>query len=299
MRIISINLILLLCFPLVADHHQINKTPKKSSKVKVSVTEVSKNIHMLSTRGGNIGMSTGSDGILLIDSQFLNINKKIRAKIRKIAKGPIKFLINTHFHGGHTGSNAKLGKKSIIVAHENVKKRLSEDQLLKLSQKTAKKQSKSRIPTVTFRDAIKIHFNDQEIEILHFAKGHTDGDSIVLFHGSQVAHLGDHFFAGKFPFIDMNAGGDVLQYHRNVKDILKIIPPHYKIIPGHGPLSSHADYIFYEQMISDSIEHIKDEKNIGTDIGKITLAKVITKFKGVDKGLVSEKFWIKLIMDSL
>jgi cyclase len=298
LKIIILNTLLLLSSFVYAQHYKQEKVDK-FSKIKISSKQVSKNTYLLTGAGGNIAVNAGSDGIILVDSQFSPLSKRIKSQIRKIKKGPIKFLINTHYHGDHTGGNAIFGKKSIIVAHENVRKRLSKDQFSSFFKKTTKKQVRSGMPVVTFTENMKLHYNDEEIEMIHFANGHTDGDAIILFHGSKVAHLGDHFFSGKFPYVDLDGGGNVVQYHKNVVEILKRVPKDYQIIPGHGPLSTYKDLVLFEEMISDSIERVKDEKSIGTTPTKINLTNIIIKYKNFEKGFINEKAWIKLIVDSL
>ena len=157
--------------------------------VEIKATHVAKAVHMLEGAGGNIGVSVGEDGVLMIDDQFAPLAEKIRTAIGKISDRPIRLLLNTHHHGDHTGGNAEFGKTSTIIAHRNVRKRLA----------AGKNTPRSALPVVTYEKTVSLHFNGEDIEILHLPAGHTDGDSVIFFKGSKVVHMGDHFFNGRFP----------------------------------------------------------------------------------------------------
>lgn len=275
------------------------KKGKQHKKNPYQVTKVSKKVHMISGAGGNVAVFTGSDGILLVDSQFSESHKKLKKEISKIKKGKIGFLVNTHWHGDHTGANLHFGKKSVIVAHQNVRAKLLDNQRINFLKKTIKKQPKAGLPKVTFSNHVKLHYNDEEVEILHIAEGHTNGDAVVFFHQQKVVHLGDLFFSGKFPFVDLEHGGNVIKYHNNLKTLLKTIPKDYKIIPGHGPLSGYKDFEDFEKVVSKSIDRVKDEKEIGRKLEDISLKSVLEHHPGYEKGFISEEKWVKLIWDSL
>ncbi|MHC4379847.1 MAG: MBL fold metallo-hydrolase [Planctomycetota bacterium] len=201
-------------------------------------------VHMLTGFGGNIGLSVGNDGVLMIDSQFAQLEQKIRAAIAELTEDSPTYLVNTHWHGDHTGSNAGFSADAIVVAHENVRKRLKE------GGRGNGPAVAEALPTITFNDELSFHFNGEKVQLEHLPAGHTDGDSIVIFHGSKVIHMGDHFFSGMFPFVDPASGGSLEGYMKNVAYVLEMAPPDWKIIPGHGPLSSHED-------LADNLEMMK------------------------------------------
>lgn len=274
---------------------------KKNSfdSVKIKTQKVAGGVYILKGAGGNIAISAGKDGILMVDSQFSPLNKKIKKAITKIQKGKVDFLINTHWHGDHTGGNSHFSKNAHILAQENVRTRLARDQIHGLTGKVVKAIHKKGLPNITFKNSIKIYFNDEEIEIIHFRKGHTDGDSIVLFKKSKVAHLGDHFFNFSFPFIDSKNGGNIFQYHANVKEMLKLIPANYKIIPGHGTLANIADLKNYETMLENTIDHVRTEKNNGKTLIDIQKRGVGKKYKPLGQGFIKEEKWIEFIYNAL
>src|SRR6476661_2094885 len=198
------------------------------SKVEIKSTKVAGNVYMLEGSGGNIGVSVGPDGILIVDDQFAPLAEKIEAALKELNPGKLKFVLNTHYHGDHTGGNAHFGRQAHIIAHTNVRKRLG----------GKPGESKPELPIITFDDSLSVHFNGEEIKIIHVPPAHTDSDSIIHFTGANVIHFGDTFFSGRFPNIDLAGGGDVRGYIRNVEDAIKKVPADAKLIPGHGPLST-------------------------------------------------------------
>jgi len=213
------------------------------SKVEIKATHVAGNIYMLTGSGGNIGVSIGTDGILIVDDQFAPLAEKIEAALRQLNPGKLKFVLNTHFHGDHTGGNAHFGQQAHIIAHTNVRKRLG----------GKPGDSNPELPVITFDDSLSVWFNGEEIKLVHVPPAHTDCDSIIYFTGANVIHFGDTFFSGRFPNIDLGGGGDVRGYIRNVEDALKKVPADAKLIPGHGPLSTLKELKeFYEMLIETS-----------------------------------------------
>src|ERR1041385_3381718 len=179
------------------------------SKVEIKSTQVSGNVYMLEGSGGNIGVSVGADGILIVDDQFAPLADKIRAALKKLGEGKLKYILNTHWHGDHTGGNKEFGPEAPIIAHDNVRKRLSTEQHSDFFKETTPASPKEALPVITFDQALSVHFNGEEIRAIHFPHGHTDGDSVIFFSASNVVHLGDDFFAGRFPFVDLESGGSV------------------------------------------------------------------------------------------
>jgi len=208
------------------------------SKVEIKVQKVAGTVYMLQGAGGNIGVSVGEDGIVIVDDQFAPLAPKIKEALKGITDKPIKFILNTHYHGDHTGGNGVFGKDAPIIAHENVRRRLQSGTTA--GGRTVPPAPKGALPVVTFNDRVTIHANGEDIRALHVPSGHTDGDSVIFFPQSRVVHMGDDFFNGMFPFIDIENGGSVKGMAVSVEKILSQIGDDVKVIPGHGALSDKA-----------------------------------------------------------
>ena len=269
------------------------------AKVEIKTTHVAGNIHMLEGAGGNIGISVGPDGLLMIDDQFAPLSEKIRAALDKLGKGKLKFLLNTHWHGDHTGGNAAFGKEATIIAHTNVRKRLQSRQEIKLFNMVSEPAPKVALPVITFDDSLSVHFNDEEIRVLHLPAGHTDGDSVILFTGSNVVHMGDQMFAGMFPFVDLGTGGDVEGYTKNVKSILDRVPENVKIIPGHGTLSGFNDLKAFHQMLVETTAFVRQRMAEGKDLEQIQAEGFPEKWTNWSGGVINANQWIGIVYKSL
>ena len=258
------------------------------SRIKIKTTHVAGNIYMLEGAGGNIGVSVGPDGILLVDDQFAPLAEKIRNALKELGEVPLKFLINTHFHGDHTGGNVIFGDEAHIVAHANVRKRLQ----IEASPKEA-------LPVVTFNDLLSIHFNGEEARVIHFPHSHTDGDSIIFFTGSNVVHTGDLFFSGQFPYVDLDSGGDVEGLIKHIEKLLTELPPDAKLIPGHGPLSDIDDLKTYHQTLVATTDMIRDQIEAGKSLEEIKAAGLPKKWRSWGAGFISTGRWIEIVYRSL
>lgn len=246
----------------------------------ITPVHVAGNIHMLEGSGGNIGVSAGEDGILIVDDKFEKDEPRVRELLKGINSGPLKFVLNTHFHGDHTGGNGAFGKEAVIIAHENVRGRLSAD------------KPKEALPVVTYEDKVSVHFNGEEIELIHLPAGHTDTDSVVYFRGSNVVHMGDLFFSGRFPFIDLESGGTVEGYLANVAKVLETLPDDVKIIPGHGPLSTNADLKKFHTMIDECFNSVKAQVQAGKSIQDIQVQGVPAEWKDWGWRFISAERWL-------
>lgn len=239
------------------------------SEVTIEVVPVNENVYMLMGRGGNIGVSIGDDGVFMIDDQFAALTPKIIEAIKTISDQPVKFLVNTHFHGDHTGGNSNFEKEgTLLVAHENVRKRLKEDE---------KNTEGTGLPVVTFDNKLQLHLNGEDIMAVHVHNAHTDGDALIYFPQSNVLHTGDTFFNGMFPYIDLKSGGSVAGDIEAAKTGLMLINAETKIIPGHGPLATYEDYKKYGEMLQGIQANVMAAINTGKSREEILADDSLTK----------------------
>ncbi len=258
------------------------------ARIKIKTTHVAGNIYMLEGAGGNIGVSVGPDGILLVDDQFEPLAEKIRNAFKELGEVPLKFLVNTHFHGDHTGGNVVFGNEAHIIAHANVRKRLQMES-----------PPQRALPVVTFNDSLSIHFNGEEIRVIHFPNSHTDGDSVIFFTGSNVVHLGDLFFSGRFPYVDLDSGGDVAGLIKHVEELLTELPPDVKLIPGHGSLSDIDDLKTYHQTLVETADLVRDQIEAGKGLDEIKAVGLPQKWRSWGSGFISTGRWIEIVHRSL
>jgi glyoxylase-like metal-dependent hydrolase (beta-lactamase superfamily II) len=267
------------------------------SQVEIKATRVAGNVYMLNGTGGNVGVSVGEDGILIVDDKFAPLADKIRAALQGIGKGELRFILNTHWHHDHTGANEVFGPEATIIAHSNVRKRLMTEQQIRGN--TYPALPKEAWPVITFDQGVSIHFNGEEIKAIHLPSGHTDGDTVVLFTGSSVVHMGDDYFAGRFPFVDLKAGGDVEGLTRNIKTVLDAVPPQVKIIPGHGPISTPDDLRGYHRMLVETTNIVRKRMAAGASLEKIKSQGLPEKWAEWGTGFISSEAWLETIYRSL
>lgn len=218
--------------------------------VEIGSTEVAPGVYMLEGAGGNIGVSVGDDGVFMVDDQFAPLTEKIKAAVAKISDQPIRFVINTHWHFDHTGGNENLGKEGVvIVAHDNVRQRMSTGQMIEALGMEVPASPHAALPVITFADSVTFHLNGQTMHVFHVPPAHTDGDSIIHFHEAGVVHMGDLYFNGMYPFIDVSSGGHVDGVIGAAEKVLALGGEDLKIIPGHGPLSNKAELTVYRDML--------------------------------------------------
>ncbi len=267
------------------------------SAVEVTAEHVSGPVHMLTGAGGNIGVSAGEDGILIIDDQFEPLADKIRAALAAISPGDLEFVLNTHFHFDHTGGNVVFGREALIVAHTNVRKRLAEG--AGVMGRPGEPAPKEALPVVTYDDGLSIHFNGEEIVVGHLTGGHTDGDSFIYFTNSNVVHLGDQFFAGRFPFVDIGNGGNAVGLRDSIGEVLEHLPADAKVIPGHGALSSVDDLKMYHRMLTECVATVEAGKDAGKSVEEIQAAGLPDEWEGWGSGFINESAFIGFIFESL
>lgn len=217
-------------------------TAQDFASVEIKTLRVADGLHMLVGRGGNVAVSTGADGPLMIDDQFAPLAPKLEAAIRKLQDAPVRFLVNTHYHGDHVGGNAAFGERgALIVAQHNVRRRLGAGPA---------PSPRAALPVLSFEDDLVFHWNGETIELQHLPRAHTDGDAIVWFHNADAVHLGDLFFNGNYPFIDTGAGGSLAGVGAALDAVLERVSAKTRIIPGHGPLADADDLRAYREMLS-------------------------------------------------
>jgi len=222
------------------------------SKVEIEAKQVADSVYMLKGAGGNVGVSVGNDGVFVIDDQFAPLSEKILAAIGKLSDKSVSYVVNTHWHGDHTGGNENMGAAgAVIVAHENVRQRMSTKQFMKAFGREVPAAPDTALPVVTFSENTTFYFNDTQIQIMHVPNAHTDGDSFVWFTQANVLHMGDTFFNGFFPFIDQSSGGTLDGVISAAEKALALLNDDSVIIPGHGPLSNKADLEKYLSMLNE------------------------------------------------
>ena len=269
------------------------------SRVEVKAQKVNGNIHMLEGAGGNIGVSVGADGILIVDDQFAPLAEKIKAALKTLGDGKLKFVLNTHWHGDHTGGNAVFGPEAPIIAHDNVRKRLATEQKSEFFKSTTPAAPKEALPVITFGHSVSVHFNGEEIRAIHFPHGHTDGDSVIFFTSSNVVHMGDNFFAGKFPFVDLESGGSVEGLGKNIGEVISKLPADVKIIPGHGQISTLPDLKRYHQMLLETTDIVRKKMAAGKTLEQIKAEGLPEEWKDWGTGFIKTDVWLETIHRSV
>ena len=269
-------------FPAIASIIAFAGPADRFAGVEIRATHVAGPIHMLEGSGGNIGVSVGADGVLIVDDQFAPLAERIATAIATLGGGAPKFVINTHFHGDHTGGNPFFGRTGTIVAHENVRVRLIGGDM-----------PADGLPAITYRDQLRVHFNGDEIDVIHLPRGHTDGDSVVWFKDSAAIHLGDHFFNGRFPFVDVANGGSVDGLIANLEAVLDMIPADTRAIPGHGPLGGVADIVATLDVIRDSQAMVR--KAMADGSLDALRRDGFGRWETWGAGFISEQRWIDIV----
>jgi cyclase len=268
---------------------QTNAQQQDFAAVEIKATHVAGNIYMLTGSGGNIGVSVGKDGILIVDDQFAPLAPKIEAALKQLNPGKLKFVLNTHYHGDHTGGNKFFGEQAHIIAHANVRKRLG----------GKPGDSSPELPVITFDDSLSIWFNGEEIKLAHVPPAHTDSDSIIYFTGANVIHFGDTFFSGRFPNIDLNGGGDVRGYIRNVEESIKKVPEGAKLIPGHGPLSTLKELKEFHEMLLETSGIVEKAIAAGKTMEEVKAAGLPDKWKGGSVPTITTTRWLEMLYTGL
>ncbi len=244
------------------------------SDVEIQTITVTDGVYMLMGQGGNIGLSVGEDGPFVIDDQFAPLTEKILAAIGEITDGDVRFVLNTHWHFDHTGGNENFGEAgALIVAHENVRRRMSVDQFMEAFDRAVPAAPPIALPVVTFTDGVTFHWNAETIRVTHVEHAHTDGDAVVVFEGANAVHMGDTFFNGRYPFIDVQAGGGIEGVIAAADYVLAWANSNTKIIPGHGPLAGPSELRAYRNMLMTVRDRVRTMINDGMSVDEVVAAK--------------------------
>jgi len=275
------------------------------SKVQIKVTKVSGNIYMLEGAGGNIAASIGDDGIVIVDDQFAPLADKIQAALKSlgITDKPVRFVINTHYHGDHTGGNVPFSSAgSTVIAQDNVRKRLESGGTagnggsIKMENKPAEKAA---LPIITFEHDVTVHLNGEDIRALHFPSGHTDGDSIIFFPKNNVVHMGDDFVRYGFPFIDVASGGSVQGMISAMEKASAQLPADVKVIPGHGALSNLEDVREFTKMLRETTAVVQKALDAHKTLEQMKQEKILDPWKKWSGDFVNTDAFIETLYNSL
>ena len=265
--------------------------------VKIEPTKITDQIYMLTGQGGNLGLFIGQDGTFLIDDQFAPLTEKIMSAIKSVGGDSPKFLINTHYHGDHTGGNENFGKQgTLIFSHDNVRDRLANGFFIREFSMKGEPMSPAGLPVVTFSEDISFHLNGDNVHAIHIPHSHTDGDSIIHFSSANVIHAGDVIFSGFFPFIDVSHGGSIKGMITGVKKILALSDENTQIIPGHGPLTNAAELGNYLEMLETAYERLRKLKAEGKTAQEAIEAKPLADLEEEwGDGIFTGDKWIEII----
>lgn len=266
-------------------------------KVEIVSTELGHGLYMLQGSGGNIGLSVGADGVVMIDDQYANLTPAIEAKVKSLSDKPIRFVLNTHWHFDHTGGNENLGKAgAVIVAHHNVRKRMEAGGLMEAFKREVAPAAGSALPIVTFGHDVEFHLNGVTLKAQHVAHAHTDGDAFVYFPEANVMHAGDLYFNGLYPVIDWGSGGHIDGMVEAIDKLLAKVDDNTKIIPGHGPLSNKAELQTYRNMLAKVAQRMNALVAEGKTLEEVQAAAPTAEFDAVwGNGFLKIQPWVEMV----
>lgn len=289
---------LLLLAVLVAS---INGAFAQDDAVEFTTIQLSDTIYMLKGRGGNVGISSGKDGLYIIDDQVKPVTAGLLKAIRKVSDRPIKFVINTHYHADHTGGNEAIGGAgAVIIAHDNLRERMTTEQVSIFRNTTTPPYPKDALPVVTFNDRLTLHFNGESATAYYVASGHTDGDAIIHFPVSNVIHMGDMFFNGLYPYVDLDAGGSMQGIIEAADLALSLSDESTRIIPGHGPLAMAEDLKSYRDYLIQASTNVQLLIDEGKDLEQIIAAKPTSEWdETLGKVWITPPQFVTFIYNSL
>jgi len=273
----------------------------QDAEVEIRTVEVAPGVAMLVGQGGNIGVSTGADGVFLIDDQYAPQTPAILAAVRKLSDAPLRFVLNTHWHGDHTGGNENLaGEGAMIVAHDNVRRRMGSDQFMAAFDRSVPASPPAALPVVTFGADVTLHWNGDALHAIHVPNAHTDGDAIVHFEKANVIHAGDVYFAGRYPFIDLGSGGSIDGIIAAVDRVLALADDRTRIIPGHGELSNRAELSRYRAMLATARERVRAAIAAGRSLEELLAESPLADLDGAwGGGFVKPEAFLRTVHASL
>jgi cyclase len=247
--------------------------------VEFNTFQLSDTVYMLRGQGGNVGISDGEDGLFIIDDQVRPVTKELLQAIRKISGKPIKIVVNTHYHADHVGGNEAIGGAgAMIIAHDNIRKRMTTEQVSIFMNATTPPYAKDALPLVTFNDRMSLHMNGETATAYHVPNGHTDGDSIIHFPVSNVIHMGDMFFNGLYPYVDLDAGGSIQGLVAAAELALSLADDSTRIIPGHGPLAVTDELRSYRDYLVQAIANVQELVDQGMTLEQVIAAQPTKKW---------------------
>ena len=277
-----------------------NLYAQNAKDVRFQTTKLTDNVYMLAGVGGNLGLCVGDDGVLLVDTEYAGLTEKLLAAVKEITDRPVRFAINTHWHFDHVGGNEALAKAgTTLIAHENVRKRLSTDQVIGAFNRKVPASPPAALPVITYTDSLTFHLNGETIRIIHVDPAHTDGDSFVHFQTANVLHVGDVLFNGMYPFIDATAGGSIDGMIAAVDRALTLANDDTKIIPGHGPLASPADLRTYRAMLKTVRDRIGSMIREGKSRDEIIAAKPTADLDADWAKSFAPDQWVGIVYDGM
>ena len=269
----------------------------------VTTTQLTDSLYMMQGRGGNVVLSFGDDGAVMIDDDYPNMVTAYQSAVDEVMGEDFsapQYVINTHWHQDHTGGNSYwAGEGAKVIAHNNVRKRMKEGLDNKALGVVFPPSPEEALPVMTFDSQFSLYANNEAIVVEHFSAGHTDGDSMVFFTNDNVVHMGDHFFNGRFPFVDIESGGNVLSYTDNVASVLARIDDATQVVPGHGPLANKADLTAYHAMLVATVAEVRAALDSGKSVDEIIEAGLDAKWAVWGTGFINEAVWIRTIVGSL
>jgi cyclase len=272
----------------------------QQQEIRITTIPLADNVYMLVGAGGNLGLSVGDDGALLIDAEYEQLTEKVTAAVKEVCEKPIRFVVNTHWHFDHVGGNENLAKAgAVIVAHENVRKRMSTEQTLGGLGRTVPPSPQAALPVITFSDALTFHCNGDEVRVMHVDPAHTDGDSFVHFPKGNVLHVGDVWFNNMYPFIDVNAGGSIDGMIRAADRALALANEKTKIIPGHGPLGSVVELREYRQMLATVRDRVRALVEQGKSRDEVIASKPTKDLDEKWAKAFAADAWIGIVYDGM
>lgn len=279
--------------PVMAENHHAQSPQFRTA-------DITDNVTVLRGKGGNIAVLAGKQGILMVDNDYRDMSTALQTALKQFGgEEKLTYIVNTHWHGDHTQGNLHFGHSAQIVAHDNVRERLLTSQEVKLFKMVTEPYPEHALPSITYKQEMTLHINGEEVGVVHFPGGHTDGDSVVFFKKANVVHMGDLYFNGFFPFVDVQNGGSVQKMAVNVSAVLDMIDENTKVIPGHGPVSDKTELTEFRDMLRGTYAEVKAMREKGMNLGQMQVEGLSSDWMEWTGGFLSEQVWIGILNSSL